>query len=80
MSPENAENRLWLYGGHLHLIPLSVRSSSKSARLIPDDDALERQYDPEAYLSEEDAITAVRTGKYRAEINLEKAVWDRISQ
>ncbi|WVF66182.1 hypothetical protein IAT40_000922 [Kwoniella sp. CBS 6097] len=79
VSPENADNRLWLQGGHLHLIPLSVRSSSSSRpRQILDDDELQRQFDPEAYISEEDAIRAVRTGKYRAEDKIERAVWKRI--
>ncbi|OCF36141.1 hypothetical protein I317_01022 [Kwoniella heveanensis CBS 569] len=80
VSPENADNRLWLQDGHLHLIPLSVRTASSSRpRQILDDDELERQYDPEAYLSEEDAVRAVRTGKYRSEDKMERAVWQRIS-
>lgn len=80
VSPENAENRLWLSGGHLHLLPLHVRSSGSSARHIPDDEAEERQFDPEAYISEEDAVRAVRLGRYQADKALERAVWDRIAQ
>jgi hypothetical protein len=80
VSPENAENRLWLYAGHLHLLPLHVRSSGLSARLIPDDEAEERQFDPEAYISEEDAIRAVRLDKFAADKGVEGAVWERISQ
>ncbi|WVR03486.1 hypothetical protein IAU60_000477 [Kwoniella sp. DSM 27419] len=80
VSPENADNRLWMYGGHLHLIPLAVRSATSSRpQQMPDDDELERQYDSEAYLSEADAIRAVRTDKYRAEPSVEQAVWNRIS-
>ncbi|WWC85946.1 uncharacterized protein L201_000816 [Kwoniella dendrophila CBS 6074] len=79
VSPENAENRLWLQCGHLHLIPLSVRSISSKPRQIPDDEDMDRQYDPEAYISEEDAISAVRTGRYKAEERMEKAVWERVS-
>ncbi|WWC66704.1 uncharacterized protein I206_100608 [Kwoniella pini CBS 10737] len=79
VSPENAENRLWLQGGYLHLIPLSVRSIASKPRAIPDDEDMEKQYDPEAYISEEDAIQAVQTGKYRADEKVERAVWDRIS-
>ncbi|WWD09089.1 hypothetical protein V865_007209 [Kwoniella europaea PYCC6329] len=81
VSPENAENRLWLQGGHLHLIPLSIRSTSSSSepRRIPDDEDMEKQFDPECYISEEDSIRAVRTGKYRVEEKMEQAVWDRIS-
>jgi hypothetical protein len=80
VSPENAENRLWLSGGHLHLLPLHVRSSGLSVRHIPDDETEERQFDPEAFVSEEDAVRAVRLGKYEAEKGMENAVWDRISQ
>ncbi|WVQ62522.1 uncharacterized protein L199_000664 [Kwoniella botswanensis] len=81
VSPENAENRLWLQGGHLHLIPLSIRSTSLNSkpRQIPDDEDMEKQFDPESYISEEDAIRAIRTGKYRVEEKMEQAVWDRIS-
>ncbi|WVW81965.1 hypothetical protein I302_103968 [Kwoniella bestiolae CBS 10118] len=81
VSPENAENRLWLQGGHLHLIPLHVRStpSSSMPRQIPDDEDMERQYDPEAYISEVDAVQAARTGRYRVDERMERAVWDRIS-
>ncbi|WVQ93806.1 hypothetical protein IAU59_000884 [Kwoniella sp. CBS 9459] len=80
VSPENADNRLWLQGGHLHLIPLSVRSAlSSKPRQILDDDELERQFDPDAYLSEEDAVRAIRSGKYRAEDKMERAVWRRIA-
>ncbi|KAK6905382.1 hypothetical protein I203_106209 [Kwoniella mangroviensis CBS 8507] len=81
VSPENAENRLWLQGGHLHLIPLSIRStpSSSKPRQIPDDEDMEKQFDPESYISEEDAIKAVRTGRYRVDEKMEQAVWDRIS-
>ncbi|ORY34285.1 SGT1 protein-domain-containing protein [Naematelia encephala] len=80
VSPENAENRLWLCNAHLHLIPLSVRSSTSGVpRAIPDDESLERQYDPDAFLTPEDAVKAVRTGKYCADANIEGAVWRRIS-
>jgi hypothetical protein len=95
VSPDNAENRvswtlfvrrsqadsqLWLADGHLHLVPLSFRSSSSGLpRSIPDDEDEEKRFDPEAYLSEEDGVQAVRTGKYRAEGNMEDAVWERIA-
>ncbi|WWD22408.1 hypothetical protein CI109_106899 [Kwoniella shandongensis] len=80
VSPENAENRLWLHSAHLHLLPLSVRSSSASRpKQLPDDDNDYRQYDPEAWLNEVDAVRAVRTGKYGAEEKMERAVWNRIA-
>jgi hypothetical protein len=89
VSPENADNRLWLQGGHLHLIPLSVRSpaprgaSSISRQMRDEDDnGAERHIDPETYINEEDAVRAIRenigSGKYRAEKGMEDAVWARI--
>ncbi|WRT63689.1 uncharacterized protein IL334_000612 [Kwoniella shivajii] len=79
VSPENAENRLWLQGGHLHLIPLSVRSTSSRPKQISDDKDMEKQFDPDAYISEEGALRAVRTGKYKADDKMERSVWSRIS-
>lgn len=87
VSPENADHRLWLQGGHLHLIPLSVKSSHGSAPrqmsgMDEDDEGGTggggRRVDTDAFISEEDAVRAVRTGKYRAEGRMEKAVWARI--
>lgn len=76
-------SQLWLSGGHLHLIPLSVRSSSSSLpkQLADDqyDDGSGRAFDPDAWVSEADALAAVRTGKYRADAGVENAVWERIS-
>jgi hypothetical protein len=76
VTPENSINRLWLQNGNLHLIPLSIRSTPPKARQIPDEED-EESFDPDAWLSEKDALRAVRTGKYRAE-ELESAVWKRI--
>jgi hypothetical protein len=96
VSPENAENRvsgcreekypykpqLWLHNGHLHLLPLSIRSSASSrSQQIPDmddEDDGKPQTDAETWISEEDAIKAVRTDRHRADNNLEGAVWERI--
>ncbi|TXT05023.1 hypothetical protein VHUM_03843 [Vanrija humicola] len=81
VSPENADNRLWLSGGHLHLLPLSVRSSGPSGPKQLADDGYDdggRAVDPDAQVNEADAIAAVRTGKYRAP-EVESAVWERIA-
>ncbi|KAG8825841.1 hypothetical protein FRC19_010315 [Serendipita sp. 401] len=32
VTPENAENRVWVYQGHLHIIPLSFKSSTDDDR------------------------------------------------
>ncbi len=72
--------QLWLQDAHLHLIPLSIRSSASTMpRQMPDDEEGGRQYDPEAWISEEDAVRAVRTGKYKADEKMEQAVWERIA-
>ncbi|TYJ51770.1 hypothetical protein B9479_007642 [Cryptococcus floricola] len=74
VSPDNADNRLWLQGAHLHLIPLSVRSAAAPHQLSDDIDS-----DPAIHLSESDALRAVRTGKYPASKAVEQAVWQRIA-
>ena len=55
--------------------------STKSGipRPIPDEEADERRYDPEAYLNEEDGVNASRSGKYFADAKMEEAVWERIN-
>jgi hypothetical protein len=61
------------------LIPLSIRSTSSSIpRKLLDDDEEGRQFDPEAWISEEDGVSAVRTAKYRTDSALESAVWERV--
>ncbi|TCD70672.1 hypothetical protein EIP91_002396 [Steccherinum ochraceum] len=71
VTPSNAENRVWIYRSHLHLIPLSHVSAPSSKprprRQFPgagagdsdDEDGL-GQLDDEDYLSIEDAVKAVR--------------------
>ncbi|ORX34672.1 SGT1 protein-domain-containing protein [Kockovaella imperatae] len=71
VNPDNATNRLWLQGGHLHLIPLDIRSLSISKQIRDDDE------EEEATLTEEDGVKAARTGKYRAQA-IERAVWSRV--
>ncbi|EIW67973.1 hypothetical protein TREMEDRAFT_44967 [Tremella mesenterica DSM 1558] len=79
VTPENAHNRLWLYNGHLHLLPLNVRSSGTSRpKQVLDEDADGPRFDTDAWINEEDAIQAVRTGRYFAGDGVEEAVWERI--
>jgi hypothetical protein len=81
VTPENSTNRLWLQGGQLHLIPLSIRSTAPKARQIPDDEDEQKQrFDEDAWISEDDALKTIRDGKgkWRAE-EVEKAVWERIA-
>ncbi|CAK9779392.1 hypothetical protein CC85DRAFT_288640 [Cutaneotrichosporon oleaginosum] len=79
VTPENAENRLWLHDGHLHLLPLNVASSSRPRQIADDEyDDSGRAVDAGAWVSEADAVAAVRSGKYRAP-EVEAAVWERIA-
>jgi hypothetical protein len=77
VTPENSTNRLWLQGGNLHLIPLSIRSAPPKAKQMPDEES-EVRYDPDAWISEKDALGAVRSGKWRTK-EIEQAVWRRIA-
>ncbi|BGP13187.1 hypothetical protein JCM10213_000233 [Rhodosporidiobolus nylandii] len=81
VTPQNAQNRVWLYRGHLHLIPLTHKSplpfeSSSSATLNPSFDA-----DEDAFLDRATAIELVRDENVdtRAPKEVEEAVWARIS-
>ncbi|BEI84682.1 hypothetical protein CcaverHIS002_0500830 [Cutaneotrichosporon cavernicola] len=79
VTPENAENRLWLCAGHLNLLPLSVVSSSRPHQIADDQyDDSGRAIDADAWINQADAVAAVRTGKYRAP-EIEAAVWERIA-
>ncbi|WVQ80382.1 hypothetical protein IAT38_002487 [Cryptococcus sp. DSM 104549] len=75
VSPENAENRLWLQAAHLHLLPLTIRSTTSAPRQLSDTD----DFSPTSHLSTPDALRAVRTGRYRASSRMEDAVWARVN-
>lgn len=85
VAPENAANRLWLMAGHWHLLPLSVRSANpprQTADDAYDDDGGGRALDPEAWLSEDDALAALRADpdKYRVPPAVAAAIDARISR
>ncbi|KAG9314597.1 SGT1 protein-domain-containing protein [Chiua virens] len=88
VSPSNATNRVWIYSGRLHLIPLSHVSSPSKPRKRPrvlgrreleeDEDHLD---DEDDYIATDDALLLVRdtfvdTLAPRA---VEDTVWQRIS-
>ncbi len=79
VTPENAENRLWLQDGGLHLIPLEIRSGGErpASQFVEEDDE-DGGNRSGPWISEEDGIKAVRSGKYRNE-KVEAAVWERIA-
>ncbi|WVO14827.1 hypothetical protein L204_102466 [Cryptococcus depauperatus] len=73
ISPDNAENRLWLSNGRLHLLPLTVHSPTPPHQL-PDS----MDVDSFITLTVSDALEAVREGNYFAPEKVEGAVWNRI--
>ncbi|GAA5826266.1 hypothetical protein JCM11251_007231 [Rhodosporidiobolus azoricus] len=81
VTPQNAANRVWIYRGHLHLIPLTHRSSlpfpsGGSETLNPSFDA-----DEEGFLDRATALELVRDEKVetRSSKEVEEAVWARIA-
>ncbi|KAJ3531640.1 hypothetical protein NM688_g7544 [Phlebia brevispora] len=90
VTPSNAENRVWIYSSHLHLVPLShvsAPSSKRRRRDYPrpkdsddegDEDGLA---DEEEFLNALDAIRLVRDPltETRASPAVEEAVWRKVS-
>jgi hypothetical protein len=89
VKPSNSENRVWIYSGILHLIPLqhvSAPSKPKRRRKFPgskdsDDEGNIVGDDLEEYLAIDDALKLVRdaTVETRAPRTVEKTVWQRTS-
>ncbi|THH02483.1 hypothetical protein EW026_g363 [Hermanssonia centrifuga] len=86
VTPSNAENRVWIYNSHLHLVPLShisAPSSKERRRGYPrahaDEDEIE-QPDEEDFITASDAIKLLRDSlaDTRASQDVENAVWHRI--
>lgn len=83
VAPENADNRLWLMGGSWYLLPLSVKSKNPPKQLQDADyDETGRAVDPEAYLSEDDALAALRANpeQYKVPEGVSAAIDGRISR
>ena len=85
VSPENAENRVWLYRGRLHLIPLSfvsapstkTRSRRRHSGNESDDDGLGNA--DEDWLSVKDALIVLRTnGQTEVSETVNSAISKRI--
>ncbi|CAE6459920.1 unnamed protein product [Rhizoctonia solani] len=81
ITPENAENRVWIYRGHLHIIPLSYISSSSTRptqRNLNDD--LDAQASIDEYLSVPDALVLVfgDDTATHADASVEQAAWNRV--
>lgn len=55
-----------------------MRSDNKPRQIADDEYDAAGRAATDAWVSEDDAIAAVRTGKYRAP-EVERAVWERIS-
>ncbi|GAA5900978.1 hypothetical protein JCM5296_004944 [Sporobolomyces johnsonii] len=77
VTPQNAANRLWIYQGHLHLVPLEHKS------LLPFEEAsMNPSFNPdeEGFIDRTTAIALVRDDKVDtlAPKEVEAAVWARI--
>ncbi|KAI0322311.1 SGT1-domain-containing protein [Amylostereum chailletii] len=89
VTPSNAENRVWIYNSHLHLIPLShvsPPSSKRRRRRLPganesDDEGDAVHVDEDDFLSLPQALQLVRDHSIdtSAPPTVERAVWKRIT-
>ncbi|OBZ79729.1 Protein SGT1 [Grifola frondosa] len=91
VTPSNAENRVWIYNSHMHLIPLSYVSAPSSkprrrrhpgAKDSDDEGDIAEDNDGEDFISIPDALKVVRDPlvNTRAPTNVEQTVWQRISR
>ncbi|BGP29278.1 hypothetical protein JCM10296v2_001016 [Rhodotorula toruloides] len=78
VTPQNAANRVWIYRGELHLIPLEHKSV-----LSFEEQSMNPSFDPEeeGFLDRVTALELVRDEKVetRAAKEVEEAVWARIA-
>ncbi|GAA5924061.1 uncharacterized protein JCM15063_005536 [Sporobolomyces koalae] len=79
VTPQNAANRLWIYQGRLHLIPLDHKSEMPFAQ---GDSTLNPSFDPEedGFLDRSTAVELVRDSQINtlAPEDVQEAVWARI--
>ncbi|KAJ7102279.1 SGT1 protein-domain-containing protein [Mycena belliarum] len=86
VTPTNSENRVWIYGSQLHLIPLSHVSPPSRKRLRrklpgkPDSDD-EDEAEPKDFIAIEDALVLLRdeTVHTLASAEVQTVVWARIN-
>lgn len=88
ITPENAENRVWIYQGHLHIIPLThtsdptTRPAQQGTGSLHDSDDVTLQGSPDEYLNVTDALKLVLDDNIptRADASVEQAAWNRIAK
>ncbi|KAM0755174.1 SGT1-domain-containing protein [Meredithblackwellia eburnea MCA 4105] len=80
ITPSNAENRVWIHQGHLHLIPLKHSSASPFPETSTSTSNANFDQD-EAYLDRMEAVALVLNPDIhtRAPKQVEEAVWRRIN-
>ncbi|KAL5534603.1 hypothetical protein ACEPAG_1066 [Sanghuangporus baumii] len=88
ITPSNSENRVWLYRGNLHLVPLSYLSAPstklKRRRKLGGHESDEGEDfmdgDEDGWLNTQDALKALRSrDPTEAPGEVQEAVWKRIS-
>ena len=77
VTPTNAENRVWIRQGRLHLIPLQYKSAVPLSKQSAEEDEQD-----EGYLSEQDALQAIESAGEAtlASAPIEASVFQRIAQ
>ncbi|KDQ54784.1 hypothetical protein JAAARDRAFT_37887 [Jaapia argillacea MUCL 33604] len=87
VTPKNAENRVWIYNSHLHLIPLSYVSAPSSKRIrreyprVNDEDTDGDGDVEDGFLNPSDAVKLVRDSNVNttAPTDLETTIWRKIA-
>nr|GAT49701.1 predicted protein [Mycena chlorophos] len=87
VTPSNAENRVWIYGSQLHIIPLSyisTPSKRRQRRKLPgnsDSDDEGANEDNEHFLSVDDALVILRDNSEEAlaSPDIQHAIFNRVN-
>ncbi|KAK4052046.1 hypothetical protein OIV83_002340 [Microbotryomycetes sp. JL201] len=74
ITPQNAANRVWVYDGQLHLVPLEHKSD-----LPFQDSNAEFDIEEDGYIDKATAIAIVRNPQYQtaAPADIQRAIWAR---
>ncbi|GJE87751.1 SGT1-domain-containing protein [Phanerochaete sordida] len=87
VTPANAENRVWIYQKHLHLVPIDhtdLTTSNVRRRGYPgirEDDEDDPMEDNSGFITEQHAVELVRNPVAETQVSasIEQAAWQRIA-